>query len=135
MILNKKIPLIILTIVFCYQWNYSQNEPIEFNYDDLIGVWHQKFNRKRSDNLIFEKKVMEHKYGLSIEILANREFHSRYSAPCGNTRMLYTHNYNGKWHLNKEEWILTTTKPINQKETMYKIIELKSDKLILMKIT
>jgi len=107
---------------------------IDFNSDDLIGVWYPKYNRGKHD-LIFEKKVATgHEYGLRIEILINGEFRNRYSAPCGNDSMLWTHNYIGKWSLDKEEWIITTTEPINRKGTVYRIVELKSDKLILVEI-
>jgi hypothetical protein len=133
--MKNKIQLIILTIMFSYQFSYGQNnEQIEFKSDDLIGIWIPKYNRE-NDNLTFEKKTTtEYKYGLSVEILKNGEFHNRYSAPCGNDTMLRTQNYKGKWSLNTDEWIISTSEPIIQKGTNYKIIELKSDKLILAEI-
>ena len=128
---------ILLTIftLMTIQLSYSQNdETIEFDTNNLIGIWYLKYNRK-NENLTFEKKVeIEHKYGSRIEILKNGEFHNRYSAPCGNDRRLFTDNYNGKWSLNTEEWIITTTEPINHKGTVYKIVELKSDKLVLSEV-
>jgi hypothetical protein len=48
--------------------------------------------------------------------------------------MLRTHNFSGKWSLNEDEWIITTSKPINRKGTVYKIVELKPDKLVLAEI-
>jgi len=117
--MKNKILLLTLTILFSYQFGFGQeNESIEFNTDDLIGVWYPKFNRGKLE-LAFEKKVTtERKYGLSIEILKTGEFRNRYSAPCGNDTKLRTHNYSGKWSLN----------------TVYKIMELKPDKLVLAEI-
>ena len=133
--MKNKFLLLTLTIIFGYQFSFGQESAlIEFNTDDLIGVWYPKYNRGKLD-LTFEKKVTtEHKYGLSIEILKNGEFRNRYSAPCGNDTMLRTHNYSGKWSLNEDEWIITTSKPINRKGTVYKIVELKPDKLFLAEI-
>ena len=133
--MKNKALLIIFAVMFSYQFSYGQkDEPIEFNASDLIGVWYPKY-RGESDRLFFEKGIAtKHTYGLRIEILKNGEFYNRYSAPCGNDTMLRTHNYNGKWNLNENEWILTTTKPINRKGKVYKIMELKTDKLILAEI-
>lgn len=133
--MKNKILILTLTMQFVYQFGFGQeNKSIEFNANDLIGVWCPKYNPGKSD-LIFEKKVTtEHKYGLSIEILKNGEFQNRYLAPCGNDTMLLTHNYSGKWSLNENDWIITTTEPINRKGTVYKIVELKSDKLVLAEI-
>ncbi|MFH6605132.1 lipocalin family protein [Maribacter algicola] len=133
--MKNKILILTLTILFSYQFGFGQeNESMEFNSDDLIGVWYPKYIRGKSD-LTFEKKVTtEHKYGLSIEILKNGEFRNRYSAPCGNDTMLRTHNYSGKWNLNENDWIITTSEPINRKGTVYKIVELMSDKLVLAEI-
>lgn len=134
-IVINKILLIIVTVVFSYLSSYSQNnESTDFNADHLIGVWLPKYNSE-NDDLTFEKKITtEHKCSSSVEILKSGEFYNRYSAPCGNDTRLRTHNYNGKWSLNKHEWIITTTEPINRKGTVYKIVELKSDKLILAEI-
>ena len=134
-IMKNRFLILTLTIIFSYQFGFGQeNESIEFNPDDLIGVWYPRYDRGRSD-LTFEKKVTtEHKYGLSIELLKSGEFRNRYSAPCGNDTMLRTHNYNGKWSLNENDWIITTSEPINRKGTIYKILELKSDKLVLSEI-
>ncbi|MBC3846972.1 lipocalin family protein [Winogradskyella echinorum] len=133
--MKNKILLLTLTILFGFQLSFGQeNELTEFNANDLIGEWYPKYNRGKLE-LTFEKKVTtEHKYGLSIEILKNGEFRNRYSAPCGNDTMLRTHNYSGKWSLNKGEWIITTTEPINRQGTVYKIVELKLDKLVLAEI-
>jgi len=137
---NKILSLIL--IIIC-QLSYSQNNELsysqnnesnQFDASDLIGVWHLKFNRE-NDNLTFEKKVTsEHKYGSRIEILETGEFYNRYSAPCGNDGALFTHNYNGKWSLNEEKWIITTSEPINRRGTVYEIVDLQSDKLILAEI-
>ncbi len=133
--MNNKILILTLIILFSHQFGFGQeNKSNEFNTDNLIGVWYPKYSRGKTD-LIFEKKVTtEHKYGLSIEILKNGEFRNRYSAPCGNDTMLRTHNYSGKWNLNENDWIITTSEPINRKGTVYKIVELKSDKLVLAEI-
>jgi len=134
--MKKLLVLTILAAINFHQLSYSQrNETIKFNTNDLLGVWDLKSNLK-NDNLIFEKRaVTEHKYGSSIEFLKNGEFYHRYSAPCGNDRKKYTDNYNGKWDLNKEEWIIiTNTKSNNQKGSIYKILKLQSDKLILEEI-
>jgi hypothetical protein len=133
--MKNKFLLLTLTIIFGYQFSFGQESAlIEFNTDDLIGVWYPKYNRGKLD-LTFEKKVTtEHKYGLSIEILKNGELRNRDSAPCGNYTMLRTHNFSGKWSLNEDEWIITTSKPINRKGTVYKIVELKPDKLVLAEI-
>lgn len=133
--MNNKILILTLTILFSYQFSFGQeNESNEFNTEDLIGLWYPKYNRGKSV-LTFEKKLTtENKYGLSIEILKNGEFRNRYSAPCGNDTMLRTHNYSGKWNLNENDWIMTTSKPINRQGTVYKIVELKSDKLVLNQI-
>lgn len=133
--MKNKTLILTFTILFSYLFGYGQeNELIEFNTDDLIGVWYPKYNRGKS-NLTFEKKVTtKHKYGLNIEILKNGEFRNRYSAPCGNDTMLQTHNYSGKWNLNESNWIITTSEPINRKGTVYKIMELKSNKLVLAEI-
>lgn len=133
--MKNKTLILALTILFNYQFGFGQeNKSIEFNTDDLIGVWYPKYNRGKSD-LTFEKKVTtKHKYGQSIEIFKNGEFRNRYSAPCGNDTALRTHNYNGKWSLNENDWIITTTEPINRQGTVYKIVELKSDRLVLAEI-
>jgi hypothetical protein len=134
-IMKNKILLLTFTIIFGYQFSFGQENALtEFNTDDLIGVWYPKYNRGKLD-LTFEKKVTtEHKYGLSIEILKNGEFRNRYSAPCGNDSAMFTQNYNGKWNLDESNWILTTTKPVFRKGKTYKIVELKSDRLILEEI-
>jgi hypothetical protein len=132
----KNIILILtLTIVLGSQFSYGQeNATIQFNTNALIGVWYPKHNSDKL-HLTFEKKATtKHQYGLSIEILINGEFRNRYSAPCGNDTMLQTHNYSGKWNLNEDDMVLTTSKPINHKGTVYKIVELKSDKLVITEI-
>lgn len=133
--MKDKILILTLSILFNYQFGFGQkNISNKFNTDDLIGEWYPKYNRGKSD-LTFEKKVTnEHKYGLTIEILKNGEFRNKYSAPCGNDNMLRTHNYSGKWNLNENDWIITTTEPINRKGTVYKIMELKPYKLVLSEI-
>lgn len=133
--MKNKILLTTLGIIFCHQFSFGQGKTtIKFNTNDLIGVWYPKYNRV-NDDLTFEKKsITKHRYGLSIEILKNGEFRNRYSATCGTDTMLQTHNYNGKWNLNEEDWIISTTKPINRKGTVYKIVELKTDQLVLSEI-
>ena len=91
--MKNKILILSLTFQFCSLFSFGQvKEAIEFNIDDLIGVWyplksHDKFH------LNFEKKVTtEYIYGLSIEFKKNGEFKNRYLAPCGNDTKLLSHN-------------------------------------------
>ena len=54
--MKNKILILTLTILFSYQFGFGQeNESIEFNSDDLIGVWYPKYNRCKL-GLTFEKK-------------------------------------------------------------------------------
>ncbi|CAL2082942.1 Lipocalin-like domain-containing protein [Tenacibaculum sp. 190524A02b] len=130
----KNTVLLIIAIIISQQVVYGQSKSTKFNSDHLIGQWYSK-NIQGNNNLIFEKRTTkEHEYGSSIELLKNGEFHNRYSAPCGNDTKLRTHNYKGKWALNTKEWIITTNKPIDHKGKVYKIVALKSDKLVLQKI-
>ncbi len=133
--MKNKILLLIIAFLTLSNFSYSQNtETTEFKADNLIGVWNP-INNNENNNLFFEKKTdTKHKYGLSIEILKNGEFYSKYSAPCGNDSKLRTHNYNGEWILDEKNWIITTSKPINGNGTVFKIVELKSNKLILSEI-
>ncbi|MGW9685080.1 hypothetical protein [Flagellimonas sp. 2504JD1-5] len=121
--------------MFGLQFSFGQEYAIlDFNADDLIGTWYPTYDN-RTTELTFERRVENvRKYGLRIQILKSGEFRSRYSAPCGNDSMLRTHNYNGIWSLDEDEWILTTSEPINRNGTIFRIVELKSDKMVLVGI-
>jgi Lipocalin-like domain len=127
--------LLLFTLLALTEFSYCQNhETSQFKTTDLIGVWLPIYN-KDNNNLVFEKKTTtEHRYGSSIEIFKNGDFYYRYSAPCGNDSMMHTQNYNGKWILDEKDWIITTTKPIKGNGTLFKIVELQANKLILVEI-
>nr|WP_299169548.1 hypothetical protein [uncultured Allomuricauda sp.] len=133
--MKYKFLLLSLTVMFGLQFSFGQENAIfDFNADELIGTWRPTYDNRTAE-LTFERQVeTERKYGLWIEILKSGEFRSRYSAPCGNDSMLRTHNYNGIWSLDEDEWILTTSEPINRNGTLFKIVELKSDKMVLAEI-
>src|SRR6218665_182099 len=116
--------------------SYSQNNTTTtFRADYLIGTWTPSYNKDNNHYLVFEKKTYtKHKYGSSVEFLKNGIFYNKYSAPCGNDTKLKTHNYNGKWKLDEKDWTITTTKPINGNGTIFKIVSLQSDKLIIEEI-
>ncbi len=117
--------------LFGFGQEYTRNE---INANDLTGTWYPTYGARNSE-LTFEKRTKSSRnYGLRFEFLKSGEFRSRYSAPCGNDSMLRTHIYNGIWSLDEEDRILTTSEPINRKGTIFKIVELKSDKMVLVGI-
>lgn len=123
-------------VMFGLQLSFGQeNARFDFNADELIGTWRPTYDN-RTALLTFERQSeTDRKYGLRIEILKSGEFRSRYFARCGNDSMLRTHNYKGVWSLEIDDWILTTSEPINQNGTVFKIVELKSNKMVLAEVS
>ena len=124
-----------LTVMFGLQFSFGQENAIfDFNADDLIGIWQPTYTNRTAELTFIRQVETVRKYGLRIQFLKSGEFRSRYSAPCGNDSMLRTHNYSGIWSLDEDNWILTTSEPINRNGTVFKIVELKSDKMVLAEI-
>ena len=133
--MKTKSLLLIFTIIFCYKISNSQEDQT-FNFDEnhLIGNWVYQKEPKHKRIVFIKQDQKTTRYNSSTEILKGGKFRSRYSSWCGNDSRLFSDNYIGEWNLDKKTSTLTMINPSNQKKRKYKIVELTSEKLVVIKL-
>ena len=97
---------------------------------DLIGTWYL-IKQGTKDTLTFSSTSVSRGYGSRIEIYRNGDFVDAYGAPCGNDGQI--HNDKGKWTFDTNTSVFTTTIPIDNGSTIYKVYLIESNRLILTK--
>lgn len=124
---------LLLTIVFAFLATticaQDTSKVVTINLEHLTKTWFLTNQSTSNQLLFFAATSAQHGWGQRIEFDKQGQFVDAYSAPCGNDQNI--HHHQGKWMLNRETMVLTTTIPINYKETVHKIEKLTETQLVL----
>ncbi len=125
--------VIILFLCLCLSTGTHGQTYIDFDSNapvDLFGTWYPTYNIISKDTLSFIRiRKNGNDFGQRVEINKNGVFADIYTAPCGNDESI--HHTKGHWFFDSSTNIFKTSILICNKDSIYKIVKLNIDSLVL----
>lgn len=125
--------VIILFLCLCLTTGTHGQTYIDFDSNapvNLFGTWYRAYSNFISDTLSFTRTSKNgYDFGQRVEINKNGVFADIYTAPCGNDESI--HHTKGHWFFDSSTNIFKTSILICNKDSIYKIVKLNIDSLVL----